>query len=67
MDYLLARGWKTASAVKAGTVVAVVGSDGPYCHVVLGVGDGIVNAHNFAEYHVPITNYHPNLMLDPPS
>ena len=59
-------GHLTKHRYQAGTVVAVVGSEGPFCHVVLGVGNGIVNAHNDAEYHVAITNYHTNLMLDPP-
>jgi hypothetical protein len=66
MEYLQATGWTKTSSVKAGTVVAVVGSDGPFCHVVLGVGDGIVNAHNNAHYHVAISNYNINLALDPP-
>ena len=47
-DYLLATGWKKTSTIKAGTVCAVVGSDGPFCHVVLGVGDNICDAHNSA-------------------
>jgi hypothetical protein len=44
-DYLIARGWKKASKVKAGVVTFVVGSDGPFSHVVFGVGDGIIDAH----------------------
>ena len=65
-DYLMATGWKRTSNIKAGTVCAVVGSDGPYCHVVLGVGDNICNAHNSAAFHVSCDNYSPNLCLDPP-
>ena len=41
VEYLLATGWTQTNHAKAGTVCAVVGSDGPYCHVVLGVGDDI--------------------------
>jgi hypothetical protein len=66
MEYLQATGWTETRSVKAGTVVAVVGSDGPFCHVVLGVGDGIVNAHNMAHYHRDISEYEVNLALDPP-
>lgn len=70
MDLLKAMGWTKASKVVAGTVVAVVGEDsnGPcdYCHIVIGVGNGIVNAHNMAHKHVSISNYTPNLMLNPP-
>ncbi len=66
MEYLQATGWTETHSVKAGTVVAVVGSKGPFCHVVLGVGDGIVNAHNLAHYHKAITDYEVNLALDPP-
>lgn len=65
-DYLKARGWVKASKVKAGTVAIVVGSDGPYSHVVFGVGDNTVDAHNSAQYQVSFSNYQGNLLLDPP-
>ncbi len=70
-DYLIATGWAKTKEVKAGTVCIVDGQDGsqivPYGHAVIGVGHGIVDAHNNAHYHVPITNYNPNICLDPPS
>ena len=64
-DYLMAIGWKQTSTVTAGTVCAVVGSDGPYCHVVIGVGDNICDAHNYAAYQVSCDNYQQNLCLKP--
>jgi hypothetical protein len=71
MDYLKARGWTKASSVKAGTVCAVQGEDGghpvPWGHIVIGVGAGIVDAHNMAHKHVPISNYIINELLDPPA
>ena len=71
MDYLVARGWTEVNRVRAGTVIAVQGEDGskkvPWGHIVFGVGNGIVNAHNMAHYHVPITNYVVEQMLDPPA
>lgn len=66
-DYLLARGWTKTKTVSAGTFCAVVGSDGPYTHTVIGVGDGIVDAHNMAQHHAPISGYTTNLCLNPPS
>jgi hypothetical protein len=67
MEYLQATGWTETRTVRAGTVAAVVGSDGPFCHVVVGVGNGIVNAHNMAHYHRDVSDYEINLALDPPS
>jgi hypothetical protein len=68
LDYLIARGWTTTSKVVAGTVCAVQGSDGPYTHVVLGVGDNICNAHNMAHHHVSCTDYFTfNHCVNPPS
>ncbi len=37
-----------ASSVTAGVVCAVTGSDGPYTHVVIGVGNNLCAAHNMA-------------------
>ena len=65
-DYLLASGWKQTNAVSAGTVCAVKG-DVDWGHIVIGVGSGIVNAHNMAHYHVSIDNYPIDLCLDPPN
>lgn len=64
-DYLLAKGWRKAEHVKAGTVCAVKG-DTDWGHVVIGVGHGIVNAHNMAQYHVSIDGFQIDLCLDPP-
>jgi hypothetical protein len=70
-DYLLASGWTKTQTVKAGTVCAVVGANGngpcDFCHVVIGVGDNVCNAHDMAEYHVSCDQYQKNLCLDPPS
>lgn len=67
-DYLLATGWTKTQKIKAGTVCAVNGGDGDWTHIILGVGDNICNAHNYAAYHVDCsTEGQPNLCLDPPS
>ncbi len=64
-DYLLARGWVRTNSVVAGTACIVEGAEGPYSHAVFGVGDGIVDAHNDAHYHVPSSNYQLQLCLNP--
>lgn len=64
MDLLLDMGWKETSTVTAGTVCAVTGTDGPYTHIVVGVGAGVIDAHNAAHFHAPISNYETNLCLD---
>ncbi len=67
-DYLLATGWEKTDKVIAGTVAIVVGSDGVYSHVVFGVGDNLVDAHNYAAHKVSFTdNYKPCLLLNPPA
>lgn len=66
MDYLLATGWKQVTRVLAGTVCAVYG-DEDWGHVVLGVGNGIIDAHNNANYHLPISDFKVDLCLAPPS
>jgi hypothetical protein len=65
-DALLAMGWKETKRVKAGTVAIVHGAEGMYSHAVFGVGDNLVDAHNYAHYHVSFDNYQANLLLDPP-
>lgn len=72
-EYLMARGWKKAEKISAGSVVVVNGEtedDEPcdYCHVVFGIGDNECNAHNMAEYHQTNCDQHYtiNLILDPP-
>eukprot|EP00762_Andalucia_godoyi_P001947 ANDGO_06110.mRNA.1 hypothetical protein len=66
-DYLLAKGWVSVSEreVTAGTVCAVKG-DADWGHIVFGVGPGVVNAHNMAQYHVSISNYQIDLCLNHP-
>lgn len=66
MPFLKAAGWKPTTNVVAGTVCAVVGSDGPFGHAIVGVGKGVVAAHNNARWSWPIRNYEINLCLDPP-
>lgn len=66
MDILLAMGWKSTGTVTAGSIVFVTGSDGPFTHVVVGVGHNLVDAHNMAHYHVPISGYTINMALNPP-
>jgi hypothetical protein len=66
-DFLLATGWHQVSSVRAGTVAIVRGSEGDFSHVVFGVSDNVVDAHNMAHYHTSFGNYDGQLLLDPPS
>ena len=66
ISYLKAAGWHATSTVSAGTVCGVVGSDGPMGHAIVGVGKGVVAAHNNARWNWPIRNYQVNVCLDPP-
>lgn len=67
LDFLLASGWTKTSAPEAGTVCAVTGSDGPYTHVIIGVGRNLCNAHNSAAYHVRCDGYTLNMCVNPPA
>jgi hypothetical protein len=66
MDYLLATGWKQVTSISAGVVCAVKG-DEDWGHAILGVGNGIIDAHNNANYHLPISDFAVDLCLTPPS
>lgn len=69
-DYLIARGWKTSknadANIHAGTVMITPGDDSIYGHVVIGVGENLINAHNNARYHVNRNFYKVTLIYNQP-
>jgi len=55
-ELLVAMGWVTSSTIKLTSAVFVVGSDGNYGHVVVGVGSNLCDAHNVAHWHITPCN-----------
>jgi len=70
-DLLMKLGWKNAgtssSNVHAASAVMTRGSGGNYHHVVVGVGNNVVDAHNVARYQETGSFYHINAIYNPPS
>jgi hypothetical protein len=54
-DYLKARGWVNSgadpNAIRECSAVFTYGSHGAWSHVVVGISNGVVDAHNMARYH----------------
>jgi len=69
-DYLSAAGWHYCGTaddcVHECTALMVVGATGNYGHAVVGVGEQLCDAHNYARYHVPPSYYNPNAIWNPP-
>jgi len=70
-DYLKDSKWKscgaTASCIHECSGILVVGSEGPWSHAVVGVGNQLIDAHNVARYHVTPSTYHLNAVWNPPA
>jgi len=69
-DYLSDSGWSScgndASCVSECSALIVDGSEGAYSHAVVGVGEGIVDAHNVARQGVAANFYSINVIYNPP-
>jgi hypothetical protein len=63
-DLLIALKWKSGGKVDDCSVVFTNGSKGAWMHVVVGVGPDIVDSHNNARYHSPVTQYTVNAVYN---
>jgi len=70
-DLLIVLGWKnvgtSTSNIHVGSAVMCHGTHGNYGHVVVGIGNNVVDAHNVARYHEPGSIYTINAIYNPPS
>ena len=70
-DLLIVLGWKnmgtSTSNIHPASAVMCNGSGGAYHHVVVGVGNNVVDAHNVARYQASGSIYHINAVYNPPS
>jgi len=69
-DYLRDSGWtecgSDASCVHECSALMVDGADGPYSHAVVGVADGVLDAHNMARHDVAPDYYKIDDVYNPP-
>jgi len=54
-DLLIVLGWTQTSVCTLPNVIMMTGSDGPYSHTGICIGNNLADAHNMAEYHQPPT------------
>jgi len=70
-DYLRDSGWQECGTDPGCThecsALMVVGADGAWGHTVVGVGDGVCDAHNNARHDVPPTYYNIDDIWNPPA
>jgi len=70
-DLLIVLGWRnmgtSTSNIHAASAVMCHGTGGNYHHVVVGVGNNVVDAHNVARYKEPGSIYTINAIYNPPN